>query len=354
LRYPRIIIDTKEVRNNVKTLVNLCNKKDIEIAGVTKGICAHEDIVDSFVKGGVNYLADSRVQNLKKLQKYNLPKIMLRLPMISEVGDVVRYSDISLNSEIDTIKALSKAAAKIKKTHKIILMIDLGDLREGYFYEEELYKTVEKIIGFEKIKIIGIGTNLTCYGGVIPSRDILKKLIRYKNILESKYNLKLQIISGGNSSSIDLVNEDNVPKGINNLRLGEVLLLGKETAYGKQIEGANLDAFTLEAEIIEVKDKPSAPIGKIGKDAFGNTPTFEDKGIRKRILCGIGRQDIELDSLTPIDQDLRIIGASSDHMILDGSDSRKNYNVGGILEFRLKYGGILNIMTSEYVHKVIV
>src|SRR5699024_12225516 len=103
LRYPRIIIDTKEVRNNVKTLVNLCNKKDIEIAGVTKGICAHEDIVDSCVKGGVNYLADSRVQNMKELQKYNLPKIMLRLPMISEVGDVVRYSIDSLYSVYDIL-----------------------------------------------------------------------------------------------------------------------------------------------------------------------------------------------------------------------------------------------------------
>lgn len=352
--YPRVIIDIKKIRENVEKIVRLCNEERIEVAGVTKGVCAHESVVDSFVKGGVKYLADSRVGNLKKLQKYQLPKIMLRIPMISEVDDVVRYSDISLNSEINTVKALSKSAVKYEKTHKIILMIDLGDLREGYFCEEELYRAVEEILDLQRIKIIGIGTNLTCYGGVIPEKSNLDKLVMYKNILEQNYDLNLEIISGGNSSSLDLINKEKMPKGINNLRLGEAFLLGKETAYGKQIKGANIDAFTLEVEVIEVKNKPSIPIGNLGRDAFGKTPVFKDKSVRKRILCGIGRQDIELDSLVPKDKNLIIIGASSDHMILDGSDSKYNYKVGDILKFRLKYGGVLNTMTSEYVHKEII
>ena len=351
MTYPRILIYPKRIEQNVETIVNLCNKQNIKVAGVTKGVCAHEDVVDSFVNGGVKYLADSRIKNLKKLQKYKLPKVMLRLPMISEAKEVIKYSDISLNSELETIKVLSKAAIKDNKIHKIILMIDLGDLREGYFTKEDLYKNVEKILDFKGIKIVGIGTNLTCYGGIIPERSILEKLIKYKEKLRLKFNLDLEIISGGNSSTIGLVNKD-IPKEINNLRLGEALLIGKETAYGKHIEGTSSSGFILEVEIIEIKEKPSIPIGKIGMDAFGDIPTFYDKGIRKRIICGVGKQDVKLESLTPVDRDLIILGGSSDHMILDGSDSKIDYNIGDILRFNLRYGGILSAMTSEYIEKI--
>lgn len=353
MSYPRILIDIKKLQENVEHLVKICTKQGIEVAGVTKGFSAYEPVVESFIRGGVRYLADSRIKNLKRLKDYKLPKIMLRLPMLSEVDDIVQYSDYSLNSELKTIKALSHAAIKKDKIHKIILMIDLGDLREGYFYDEELFKDIEEILKLKGIKLAGIGTNLTCYGGVIPEEDTLKKLIDYKNTIESKFNIELDIISGGNSSTIHLL-DHKIPKGINQLRLGEVLLLGKETAYGNKVKGTYSDAFTLEVQVIEVKEKPSIPIGKIGMDAFGNKPSFVDRGIRKRILCGIGKQDIKITSIIPKDQDLIILGGSSDHLILDASDSEIEYKTGDIIKFDLKYGGILSAMTSEYVDKVII
>ena len=49
--------------------------------------------------------------------------------------------------------------------------------------------------------------------------------------------------------------------------------------------GNRQDTVKLVAEVIELKRKPSMPIGKIGKDAFGNTPVFEDKGIRLEHTC---------------------------------------------------------------------
>lgn len=351
MKYPRIVINPNIIEKNVRRIVDLSREKGIEVVGVTKGVCAYQAIVDSFVRGGVKYLADSRIENLKKLEKYKLDKIMLRLPMVSQAEEVVKYSDISLNSEVKTVKALSREAIRQEKLHKVILMVDLGDLREGYFYQEELYRDVEEILKLKGVEIIGIGTNLTCYGGVIPKRSILEKLLEYKYKLESNYNLNLEIISGGNSSTIQLVKED-IPEAINNLRLGEVLLLGRETAYGKQIKGTSSKGFILEAEIIEIKRKPSRPIGEIGRDAFGQLPKFKDKGIRERILCGIGRQDVKLDSLIPEDKGLEILGGSSDHMILDSSNSQYSYRVGNIIRFNLTYGGILSAMTSEYITKV--
>ncbi|SCL84899.1 ornithine racemase Orr [Sporanaerobacter sp. PP17-6a] len=352
--YPRIEINLSKLKHNVKTITDKCKENGIKVAGVTKVFCADKKLVKAYVDGGVSYLADSRLQNFQRLKDFSLPKILLRLPMISEAEEVVKYADASLNSEIETIRALSREAVKIGKKHEIILMVDLGDLREGYFYEDDLYKSAEEIKKLEGVELIGIGTNLTCYGGVIPTPENLGRLVEIKNNLEKNHDVKLKIISGGNSSSIPLLYDGTIPEGINNLRLGESLVLGRETAYGKDIEETFNDVFKLVIEAIEIKDKPSLPVGEIGKDAFGNVPVFEDKGIRKRMICAIGRQDLLPDDITPYDKEITVIGSSSDHLILDITNSKIKYKVGDKLEFGLKYGGILRGMTSEYVKKVYV
>ncbi|NLJ98847.1 MAG: alanine/ornithine racemase family PLP-dependent enzyme [Tissierellia bacterium] len=351
MMYPKIKIDLKKIEHNVKTIIDLCNKYNIKVAGVTKVFCGHPKITQAYIDGGVSYLADSRTENLAKFKDFSLPKMLLRLPMLSEVGKVVEYADISLNSEVETIKALSEKASAIGKVHKVILMVDLGDLREGYYEEEELYNGVKEVLSLEGVEIVGVGTNLTCYGGVIPEESNLKKLIKIAKTIEEKYNIKMEIISGGNSSNLHLLLAGKRIPGMNNLRLGESLVLGLETAYGNRIHNTYDDAFKLIAEIIEVKEKPSVPTGKIGRDAFGKVPIFKDRGIRKRMICGIGRQDVEPDSLTPIDDGITILGASSDHLILDGTDSNMDYKVGDKIEFKLTYGGILGAMTSKYVTK---
>lgn len=351
MSYPKLKISLSKIKQNVSTIVNKCNENGIKVAGVTKVFCANREIAEIFIESGVSYLADSRVENLAKYEDIDIKKMMLRLPMISEATDIVRYADISLNSEIDTIKALSKKALELGKTHDVILMVDLGDLREGYYTEENLMKAVEEILLLKGVNLVGIGTNMTCYGAVIPSCEGFDKLIKLKEKIEERYSIKLDIISGGNSSSLHLLGSKKLP--INNLRLGESLVLGKETAYGEQIEGTVDDAFILQVEVIETKEKPSIPTGKIGRDAFGKIPSFDDRGIRRRTICAIGQQDVRLDGLIPINDKIIILGASSDHLILDTSDSNKDYKVGDIIEFKLTYGGILNTMSSLYVDKQI-
>ncbi|MDP3386793.1 MAG: ornithine racemase Orr [Eubacteriales bacterium] len=350
--YPRIMIDLKKIEENTKKISSKCHANGIKVAGVTKVFCADSPIVDAYIKGGVDYLADSRVQNLKRLQNKGLPVYMLRLPMPSEASEVVEFSDISLNSEIETIRLLNLSAKEQNKTHGIILMIDLGDLREGIFNEEELFETVSKILKLKHIELAGIGTNLTCYGGVIPTGENFGKLIDYKNIIEKQYGINLSLISGGNSSSLYLLDDNKMPYGINMLRVGEAFVLGRETTYGNAIEGTYDDAFILEVEIIEVKAKPSLPIGKIGMDAFGNKPVFQDKGIMTRGICGIGRQDIEPDGLICCDERIAVVGASSDHLIVDLTNCQQAYKPGDFLRFKLTYGGLLKAFTSEYVSKL--
>lgn len=354
MEYPKVEIDLNKLKFNVKTIVDICNQCGIQVAGVTKVFCGHSEIAKAYIDGGVSYIADSRVENLKKLKDFHIPKILVRLPMISEAEDVVEYADISLNSEIKTIKALSDKALERGKVHQIILMVDLGDLREGYYYDEDVYEAVKNTLKLDGVKLMGIGTNLTCYGGIIPNEDNLGRLVKLSKNIENRFDIDLNIISGGNSSSLHLLMNGQSIEGINNLRLGESLVLGGETAYGNRINNTYDDVFQLVAEIIEIKEKPSVPYGEIGRDAFGKVPTFVDKGIRKRIICGIGKQDVDFDTIFPIDKGINILGGSSDHLLLDGTDSQVDYEIGDKIHFRLSYGGILRLMTSEYVKKEIV
>lgn len=353
MHYPALIIDKKKIKHNTEFLVSKCKNLGLNIAAVTKVYCAIPEVAQAMIDGGAYMIADSRIENIKKLSKLNAPKLMLRIPMKSQVRDLVKYSDYSLNSEIETIRAISAEAIKQKKTHKIILMTDLGDLREGV-WNEDLISFVEEIIDLEGIELAGLGTNLTCYGGVIPTEENLGQLVSLAEEIENKYNIKLEIISGGNSSSLHLVFKNQMPKRINQLRLGESIVLGLETAFGERIEGTHRDAFTLAIEIIEIKEKPSAPIGQIGMDAFGQKPVFEDKGIRKRGILAAGREDINLSGIIPRDSSISILGASSDHLLVDFTDCQKDYKVGDIVEFDVTYGGLLTAATSEYVKKYIV
>lgn len=348
--YPCIQIDLKKLEHNANFLVQKCKNGGIDsIFGVTKMLAGDVVAIEAIARAGVTHLADSRIENLKRLEDIPLPKVLLRLPMQSELEKVVRYADYSLNSEWTTIEGLNEEAKRQNKCHRIILMFDLGDLREGLWFQSEHHDKLSKIVTLTNIKICGIGTNLTCYGGIIPTREKLGELIRIKEQIELEHSIQLEIISGGNSSSLSLMLKNEMPRGINNLRLGESIVLGRETAYGEMIEGCYPDVFELEAEIIELKRKPSVPNGEIGMDAFGHRPQFIDRGEHLRAILAIGRQDVSPEYLTPLDPGVVILGGSSDHLIVEVSKS--SYRMGDVLRFRPSYGGLVQLMTSPYVQK---
>ncbi len=347
--YPRIIIDKEKFRHNLRYLLDVCHEKGLSMMGVSKVFCADHELINIMIDEKVDYIADSRIENLLGIASV-IPKVLLRLPSIGDAKYIVMHSDISLNSEISTMRVLDKFAHELNKIHGVILMIDLGDLREGIYDKNEVIETVKKILTLKNISLKGIGTNLTCYGGIVPTTDILQRLVKYKSMLESEFDISIDIVSGGNSSSIDLLLNDKMPEGINNLRLGESIVLGRETAFGDYLDNTYSNVFTLEAEIIEIKEKPSMPIGTIGMNAFGKVPKFVDKGNMLRAIIAVGKQDVEYTELIPYDT-VDLIGSSSDHIIVDISDTLNIYNVGDTMKFKLTYSSILSLMTSKYVIK---
>ena len=358
--YPRLIVDLKKLESNLDAVAKITKEQGgCSLMIVTKGLCADKEMCKMVAKHpAVDFMADSRVANIKsyayEARTNEAMTVLLRIPMHSEVADVVKYVDLSFNSELSTIRLLNEEAAKLGTKHNILLMIDLGDLREGIFYQDEdiIFETLEEILAMKNINLYGIGVNLTCYGAIIPKHDNLSNLVAIARKIEEKFGIKLQMVSGGNSSSIYLIGKGELPEGINNLRLGESFLLGNDTAYGEKLPGTTGDALVLEAQIVELKEKPSLPIGEVGVDAFGQKPYYEDRGIIKRAIIAIGKQDTDIDSMEPLDPDVEILGGSSDHIILDVTKSSKGYKVGDIVQFVVGYGGMLKTATSPYVEKV--
>ncbi|MDO4711229.1 MAG: alanine/ornithine racemase family PLP-dependent enzyme [Peptostreptococcaceae bacterium] len=352
-RYPLITIDKNKLAHNARAAIELTARKGIKPVAVTKLFQGDPVIAQILVDEGIGSLGDSRIQNLIKLKDVQAEKILIRLPMISEIDRLVEYADISLNSEVDTIRAISDYCLQHGKKHKVVLMLDMGDRREGIL-EEDLDDTIEQILPLKGVELIGLGVNFGCYGGIIPSDEAMKRFGGYKRYLEDKYDLKLTHMSGGNSLTLHMIWEDHLPEGSTHLRLGQSINIGVEDRYGDVIEGFEGNAYMLHAEVIEVKTKSSVPVGQVGVDAFGNIPVFEDKGDIDRIILGIGKQDMYFDALKPIDEGIEVIGGSSDHMILDVTKSKRDFKVGDIVTFEMGYSSVLMGLNSEYVYKKII
>jgi predicted amino acid racemase len=279
---------------------------------------------------------------------------LLRLPQACEIQEVVAFVDISLNSDMDTLGLLNREAERQNKRHKIILMIDLGDLREGIYFEEgeKILKTAEAVLGMPGLELYGIGVNLTCFGAIIPNKDNLSVLASWAERIYLHCGVKPAMVSGGNSSSLHLIEKGELPKRINNLRLGESFILGRESAYGTRLKDTVNDAIILEAQIIEVQVKPSMPSGESGVDAFGERPVFQDRGMMKRGICAAGKQDLDPSGIIPLQPGVEILGASSDHLIVNLTASERPYKTGDILRFIPNYGAVLRLFTSQYVSRV--
>ncbi len=345
--YPKIILNYNKLVSNTKLMVEKCHKENISVMAVTKGASGWESVLRAYEEGGVDFIADSRVENFCFDTK--LRKVLLRLPQKCQYKEVIKYCDISLNSTLSTVVLLNEEAKSQNKKHGVILMFDLGDLREGIFYKDEYLNTVSEILSLDNIDLVGIGTNLTCYGGVIPTKETLDKLANIGKRIESNFNIELEIKSFGNSSSVYLLGDSSSYEYFNNLRIGEALLLGREAAYGEFIDGMHRDVFKLQCQLIEVYNKPSLPEGEIGMNAFGEKVEFEDKGNMLRGILAIGRQDVNLEDLVPADPNVKLIGSSSDHTIVELMSD--HYQVGDIIDFNVTYGSLLSLTTSRYVSR---
>ncbi len=354
IRTPRLEIYPQRIEDNARAVIDLCHANGVEVACVTKVMSAHPAIVHALQAGGADMIADSRILNLQSISNIGMemPLMMLRIPAPSSVVDVVGCADVSLNSSVETIARLSHAAEMLDKDHKVIVMIDVGDLREG-IWPDRAVDVVREAAHLPRIEVIGVGSNLACYGGVIPTSENMQMLVDVRDKCRKITGLPLDTISGGNSANLPLLAEGGVPPEVNQFRIGEAITLGRNVLDRSPWPGTRQDTFRVVAEIVEVEMKPSVPIGSRGQDAFGGYAEFVDRGIRRRAICNMGRQDVKVDGIHPEDPGIIVLGGSSDHLVLDVEEANTRVRVGDEIVFSPDYGALLAATTSPYVQKVV-
>jgi predicted amino acid racemase len=321
-------------------------------------LCGNKDFLKELLSMGVEEVHDSRISNLKTIKSINpdVQTVYIKPPAKRVIKSLIKYADVSFNTEYETIKSISEEAERQGKKHKIIIMIEMGDLREGVL-GEELMDFYARIFELPNIEVIGLGTNLNCLNGVMPSHDKLIQLSLYKQLIETKFHKNIKWVTAGSSVTIPLLLKKLVPAGDNHFRVGETLYFGNNLITGKTIKGMKSDVFRLFAQIIELTEKPMVPIGELGTNVAGESLEFDDKDIGKtsyRAIIDLGLLDIEVKNITPIDKTLEFAGASSDMIVMDLGQNKRNYKVGDFISFRLNYMGALSIFNSNYIDKKVV
>lgn len=352
-----ITLDAKKFKHNFDFLNNLFKKNQIQWTVVSKILCGNKDYLQELINLGIKQISDSRVSNLQMIKSINpnIETIFIRPPAKHAIEDVIKYADISLNTEIDTIQLLSEEAQKQKKVHKIIIMIELGELREGIMREDlmEFYSNVFKLKGIE---VVGIGANFSCLYGVLPNHDKLIQLGLYEQLIEAKFDRLIPYVSGGSSVVIPLIFQNLLPKAINHFRVGETLFLGTDVYNNTTLDRMESDVFMLYSQIIELIEKPVVPSGEMGTNVEGHSFDFDENLIGEtsyRAIIDLGLLDVDEKHIEPVDTKITFVGASSDMLVIDLDDNKKNYKVGDMLEFRMDYMGVLRIINSRYIGKKI-
>lgn len=350
-----ITLNTKKLKENYNHLEKVFQEENIEWAIVAKLLCGNRLFLEQVLNLGISEVCDSRISNLKTIKSIrpDVQTVYIKPPAKGNIKQVLKYADVTFNTEFDTIQMLSRAAVEMGKTHKIVIMIELGELREGVM-RDEFMDFYSKVFELPNIEVTGIGTNLTCMYGVLPNQDKLIQLCLYKQLVETKFNKKIPYISGGASVTIPLIEKGLLPKGVNHFRIGETLFLGTDVYNNEPFEAMHNDVFKLYAEIIELNEKPVLPSGELGFNLNGEKQDFDESLMGEhsfRAIVDVGLLDVESAHLTPADDSIAIVGASSDMLVIDLKENNKNLKVGDFIEFKMDYMGILRLMNSNYIEK---
>jgi len=354
-----ITLNKKSLAHNYSFLHDLFRNHGREWAPVLKMLCGNKTFLEFVLSLGDEQVCDARLTNLKTIKSINPSKetIYIKPPAKRSISRIVKYADVSFNTELTTMKWLSEEAVKQNKIHRIVIMIELGDLREGIM-GEHLMGFYKKIFELPNIQVAGIGANLNCLSGIMPSKDKLIQLSLYEQLIEAKFGKKIDFVSGGSSIMLPLLLKKQIPKGVNHFRIGESLFFGVDLFTNKTIPKMKNDVFLLYAEIIEITEKPIVPYGYLEENPSGETLEIDPEDYGKnhsRGILDIGLLDIsKTDFITPVDENISFIGASSDMLVVDLSKTNKKYKVGDLVRFKMKYMGALRIMNSEYIDKKLV
>ena len=355
--YPVLDVNLDAMRTNAQVFCDLCEKNNIAVAGIVKFSDCDLQVAKAYRDGGCAQLGVSRAKHLQALKETfpNTETLLTRSPTRGDMENCARYADLTLIADADVLTALNAEAAKWGTCPGIILMLDVGDLREGVDNIPELVTMAKLCEGLPNLRLRGVGTNLACMNGVLPSYENLSFLVEGAEAVEAAIGRQLDIISGGSSINLLLLKDgvSSMPPRINHLRIGGSIAnpMNIRTNRGVTFPGLREDTITLTAEIIEIHEKASAPTQCSTKNWAGETVVREDRGRRMRAILALGSQDISTAStLIPVEAGVEIVGCSSDHTIVDVTECARTLRSGDTLTFQVRYANMLYAFSGDHVH----
>ena len=350
----RIVCDCEKIRRNAAAIVALCAPQGIAVVGVTKCVCGEPEVGRAMLAGGCTMLAESRLDNIRRLRAGGIeaPVMLLRLPALSEVDEVVALAGCSLVSEVETARALAAAAERQGVVHRALLMVETGDRREGVM-PADAAGTARALEGLPGLELAGLATTLNCLCGVLPTPRHQQDFTDTLDEVEAALGRRLEVVSGGHSGNLHLIKAGQVPARFDQVRVGEAILTGTDFSTWADLGAPHQDTFKVYAEVIEVKDKPSAPDGAVGRDAFMRVHEWPDRGVRRRAILALGEIDLDTASLKPLRAGVEVVGSSSDHFVLDVTDARPPVRLGEEREFDTVYPAVSTGWSSPVTTKVV-
>ncbi|MCX7667505.1 MAG: alanine racemase [Atribacterota bacterium] len=354
--YPRLEINLEIIRSNVITLLERCQQWHLRPVFVTKGFLADFPLVKMLYETGVRNFADSNLVNLLRIRTLfgrSVRLSLIRLPMRGELEAIRDHDIIPFVSHWGVLQDMNAVAQKKREKQKVILAVESGDAREG-FLSDELLLIGEKMQKLPWIEIEGIGSTLACLNGVLPGPAVMRWLIELKEKLRERLGGQKISLSVGGTTFMELWENEGNWEGIDEIRFGEAFLFGSDISRKRTMDWLKQGAFIVWAEIVEVYSKGIARESLRGFDAFGETVSVPVFGQRKRALLALGKQDIDENQLYFPGTGVKIVGATSNYLVVDIEESRENYRVGDVVGFRAGYGAVLRAFLSPYVVKVYV
>jgi len=359
-----LIIHSEKIKENIQYLSRYFKTQNIEWSLVTKIFSGDKmfiaNVLTKDVVGCVTSVGDSKLSSLRYLKKAfpKLKTIYINPPALVRVDEVIDCADISFNTSITTIKALNAAAKRKEVVHKIIIMIELGELREG-IHLEDIAAFYEAVCDLSHIEVVGIGSNLGCMFGVEPTEEILVQLALSKTFIFETFHKELKFISGGTSITLPLLENGLVPKDINHFRVGEAAFLGICPLEGEQFKGLHKDTFELHANIIELIEKNITAGGDLTtttKAISSGSKNKERPQKSYKAILDFGLLDVDKDDLEAED-DFLFVGATSDMVVIDVGNNQTasggvKYCVGDKIKFSLNYIAVARLLSSKFIHKV--
>lgn len=318
-------IDLAKIQYNALMLKKKLEQRSISMTPVIKCIASDEMIVNALKEVGFDHMADARLSNIETIDDDSLTYLLIRTPNRSELEACVKSTKMSIQTEIDTIRQLNETAKKLNQKHEILLMVDWKDSREGVLaYDVVPY--IEEILHMKYLCLKGLAFNFMCFLDIPPTEEDILRINHFVQTIEKQTGYTMKIISGGNSSALPLLSYCTFGR-INHLRIGEALFRGVNTVDLKPLDYLFQDAITLKAEIIEIKPR---------------IDTNQDTSYLQAIL-DIGHIDTVINQIEPMDAPISLMGATSDHLMVDLKDA-DYYRTGDFITFSLGYNALAHSM----------